>query len=120
MLLRNPKAGIAATESVLPFEASLAHIRAAALAAAAGLHVQAQLPARNYEDEVTFLDPLTERELEVLNLMAEGYSNPQIARRLGISRNTAKFHVSSIISKLGVGSRTEAVTIALKNGLIIV
>jgi DNA-binding NarL/FixJ family response regulator len=72
------------------------------------------------EDELAFLDPLTERELSVLNLLAEGLSNPEIARHLGISRNTVKFHVSSIISKLGAASRTEAVAVGLKRGLIIV
>ncbi len=65
------------------------------------------------------LDPLTDRELEVLNLVAEGFSNLEIAKRLGVSRNTIKFHVSSIIGKLGATSRTEAVTVGLRRGLII-
>jgi two-component system, NarL family, response regulator LiaR len=61
---------------------------------------------------------LTERELEVLALLVEGLSNPEIADRLVISRSTAKFHVSSILSKLGVSSRTEAVSVALQNKLV--
>jgi two-component system, NarL family, response regulator LiaR len=61
---------------------------------------------------------LTERELEVLSLMAKGLNNPQIAERLMISRSTIKFHVSVILSKLGVSSRTEAVALALQNNLV--
>lgn len=61
---------------------------------------------------------LTERELEVLALMAEGLNNTQIAGRLTVSSSTVKSHVSNILSKLGVASRTEAVTLALRNRLI--
>lgn len=60
---------------------------------------------------------LTEREREVLALMIEGLNNNEIADRLVVSRSTAKFHVSSILSKLGASSRTEAVAIALQNNL---
>lgn len=60
---------------------------------------------------------LTEREREVLGLMIEGLNNNQIAERLVVSVSTAKFHVSSILSKLGVASRTEAVAVALQNNL---
>jgi NarL family two-component system response regulator LiaR len=60
---------------------------------------------------------LTEREREVLALMIEGLNNTQIAGRLTVSPSTIKSHVSSILSKLGVSSRTEAVTLALRHGL---
>lgn len=61
---------------------------------------------------------LTERELEVLTLMVEGLNNTQIAGRLTVSSSTIKSHVSNILSKLGVASRTEAVTLALRNHII--
>jgi DNA-binding NarL/FixJ family response regulator len=63
-------------------------------------------------------DPLTERELEVLRLMAQGQMNKEIAAALVISERTVKFHVSAILSKLGAGNRTEAVTLAAQQGLI--
>src|SRR6266545_5711985 len=61
---------------------------------------------------------LTERELEVLTLMIEGLNNTQIAGRLTVSPSTIKSHVSNILSKLGVASRTEAVTLALRNRIV--
>lgn len=61
---------------------------------------------------------LTEREREVLALMTRGLNNNQIAEHLVVSVSTAKFHVSSILSKLRVTSRTEAVAVALQNGLV--
>jgi two-component system nitrate/nitrite response regulator NarL len=62
--------------------------------------------------------PLTPRELEVLAAMADGASNKAIARRLGISFHTAKFHVAAILEKLNADSRTEAVTRAAQLGLV--
>ncbi len=64
-------------------------------------------------------DALTPRELEVLALVAEGLPNKAIAARLGISEHTVKFHVNSVMSKLSVQSRTEAVVRATRLGLIV-
>lgn len=61
---------------------------------------------------------LTERELEVLSLMIEGLNNTQIAGRLGVSPSTIKSHVSNILAKFGVSSRTEAVSHALRNRIV--
>jgi NarL family two-component system response regulator LiaR len=61
---------------------------------------------------------LTERELEVLALMVDGLTNAQIAQALAISLSTAKFHVSTILSKFNAGSRTEAVSLALKHKIV--
>ena len=61
---------------------------------------------------------LTEREREVLALMVEGLNNTQIAGRLTVSPSTIKSHVSNVLSKLGVASRTEAVTLALRNRIV--
>ena len=63
-------------------------------------------------------EPLTDRELEVLRLLAHGRQNKEIAAALGISERTVKFHVSAILAKLGVGNRTEAVGKAAQLGLV--
>ena len=61
---------------------------------------------------------LTERENEVFGLMAEGMANKSISQRLGISEHTVKFHVNAVMDKLGAQSRTEAVTLAVRRGLV--
>ena len=61
---------------------------------------------------------LTEREQEIIALLVEGLSNPEIAERLFVSRSTVKFHVSNVLSKLGAESRTEAVAIAIQNHIV--
>ena len=61
---------------------------------------------------------LTPRELEVLRLVAQGIGNKEIAAELGISRNTVKYHLASVLTKLGVHTRTEAVSLALRTGLV--
>ena len=64
-------------------------------------------------------EPLTVREIEILSLLAGGDSNKTIAARLSISVHTVKFHISSILSKLGVSSRTEAVALGLRLGIVL-
>jgi LuxR family maltose regulon positive regulatory protein len=66
----------------------------------------------------TLIDPLTERELDVLRLLAEGYSNREIAARMVVSLNTVKKHTSNLYGKLGVTSRTQAIALARQLGLI--
>jgi DNA-binding NarL/FixJ family response regulator len=69
-------------------------------------------------DEQLAAEPLTDREMQVLDLLTQGKSNKEIAAALSISERTAKFHVSSIMGKLSAGNRTEAVTIAAQRGLV--
>ena len=69
-------------------------------------------------DEEIIEEPLTAREVEVLELLAEGLSNKSIAARLSISDQTVKFHVASICGKLGAANRTDAVRRAVRRGLI--
>jgi len=64
------------------------------------------------------IEPLTAREMEVIQLMAQGLANKQIALTLGISEHTVKFHLSSLYAKLGISSRTEAVKRGIELGLI--
>lgn len=103
---------------------------AAALSAVAGglitldrrlatLLLQPALPVMSAPERLTGPEePLTARELEVLQLLAQGLPNKIIATRLHITEHTAKFHVSSILMKLGAASRTEAVTTAARRGLL--
>nr|WP_242045938.1 response regulator transcription factor [Leptolyngbya sp. FACHB-16] len=72
------------------------------------------------EPEVASDAPLTPREIEVLQLLATGLGNKAIARQLNISEHTVKFHISSIFSKLNATSRTEAVTLGMRQGLIFI
>jgi len=69
--------------------------------------------------EATMVEELTEREIEVLGLLAEGLSNKAIAQELAISDHTVKFHVNAIMTKLGAQSRTAAVVQAMRLGLIV-
>jgi LuxR family maltose regulon positive regulatory protein len=64
------------------------------------------------------VEPLSERELEVLRLLAEGLSNPEIASRLYLSTNTVKVHTRNIYGKLGVHNRTQAVVQAKESGIL--
>jgi DNA-binding NarL/FixJ family response regulator len=69
-------------------------------------------------DDEAMLDPLTPREVQVLELLAEGLANNTIAERLAISDQTVKFHVASIYGKLGAANRTDAVRRAVRRGMI--
>jgi DNA-binding NarL/FixJ family response regulator len=106
---------------VLPRDATPSQIISAVEAAAAGLVV---LPAEDLENilaaprQPRSTESLSPREIEVLGMLAEGTSNKAIAYRLGISEHTVKFHVTSIMTKLNAGSRTEAVTLGIRQGLI--
>jgi DNA-binding CsgD family transcriptional regulator len=66
----------------------------------------------------TIGEALTPREFEVLRMLADGLGNKEIANRLGISEHTSKFHVAQILAKLGAASRTEAVAIGMRRGLV--
>jgi two-component system nitrate/nitrite response regulator NarL len=85
------------------------------LIVASGVHLQPSGPA---VAPVSPGEALTAREREVLELVAAGLPNKTIARELGISEHTAKFHVGSLLAKLGAASRTEAVTIATRRGIL--
>lgn len=71
-------------------------------------------------DELAIGEPLTSRETEVLSMLAEGAGNREIATRMKISEHTVKFHVSSILAKLGAATRTEAVSRGYREGLIVI
>ena len=70
------------------------------------------------EVEAELSEEITSRETEVLRMLAQGLVNKDIAARLGISEHTVKFHISSILDKLGASTRTEAVTLGIRRGLI--
>ena len=130
-----PSALRAGVRAVLPLDATGREILAAVEAAAAGLVVLRPAGAAG-RNQIVVVDAaaggapgrirdareqhLTARETEILAMMAEGLGNKLIAARLGISGHTVKFHAASIFAKLGVGSRTEAVTIGLRRGLILI
>ena len=94
---------------------SVTGVRLAAVGEAATVKLVS--PDRREESEVSGID-LTPRELDVLALLAEGASNKDIARRLGISVHTAKFHVGSLLEKLDATGRTDAVAHAARRGVI--
>jgi DNA-binding NarL/FixJ family response regulator len=80
--------------------------------------LRGKMPANGNDD--TLAEALTPREQEVLSLVAAGLSNKEMAARLDISEHTVKFHVASILGKLGAGSRTEAVTLGIRRGLVMI
>ena len=111
----------AGARAALASGATPAQIVAAIYAAAAGL---AAIPAADMAalvpsaETMPAAEALTPREMDVLEMLAEGLSNKMIAYRLNISAHTAKFHVNAILAKLGAGTRTEAVTRGIRLGLI--
>ncbi len=109
----------------LPASAKLDEITAAVVAAAAGFTLLTTGQARRTFGPISPLehsplepDQLTAREREVLQMMSTGFGNKEIAARLGISPNTVKFHVRQILAKLGVETRTQAVSTAIRRGLV--
>jgi two-component system, NarL family, response regulator YdfI len=117
----------AGIRAVLPIEISADQLAAALQAAAAGLVVlhpteipavfPAAVPASQPLAELP--EPLTRREREVLQMLAAGLANKEIAARLNISDHTAKFHVAAILGKLGAATRTEAVALGIRRGLVL-
>ena len=103
---------------ILPTESSAEELVAAIHALSQGLIVGTPTLLFEPESETLERGPLTERESEVIGLLAKGLANKQIALSLGISEHTVKFHVSSIYTKLNVTNRTEAVREGLRGGWI--
>jgi DNA-binding NarL/FixJ family response regulator len=110
----------------LPIGSSVTQVAAAILAAANDLVVLTQRQASEWlggprpaHDDAGFvLETLTPRELQVLRMLADGLGNKEIAGQLNISDHTAKFHVAQILAKLRASSRTEAVVIGMRRGLV--
>jgi DNA-binding NarL/FixJ family response regulator len=112
---------------IVPLDAPAAQLQAAVRATAEGLIVLPTSRSSWLYERPSFVEAsnlavsdesLTTREREVLELVSQGLSNKLIARRLQISEHTVKFHISSISSKLGASSRTDAVSRGLRRGLI--
>ena len=118
------RAGVRAS---LPADVSVDQLSATLQAVAAGLlvfhpsEVNVLLPSPTPASQVLteLAEPLTRREGEVLQMLAAGLANKEIATRLNISDHTAKFHVASILGKLGATTRTEAVTTGIRRGLVL-
>jgi two-component system, NarL family, response regulator YdfI len=110
--------------AMLAVDADEEQIVAAVMCAFHGLRVmpaaaESEADATAVQALATAPEPLTARELEILGLLAAGDSNKTIAARLSISVHTVKFHISSILAKLGVASRTEAVALGLRLGIVL-
>jgi len=117
----------AGIRAVLPGEVSTDQLAAALQAAASGLvvfhpsEIPAAFPAVASASQplAELPEPLTRREREVLQMLAAGLANKEIAARLHISDHTAKFHVAAILGKLGAATRTEAVALGIRRGLVL-
>jgi len=116
-----PEARAAGARGVLFRTTGGDRLAAAVVALAHGLTVvdPALAPALVSADRAAPVEDLTPREMEVLQLLAQGLTNKRIALRLRISEHTAKFHVNAILAKLGADSRTEAIVVAARLGLVI-
>ncbi len=122
----------AGVRAVLPRNITSTEIAAAIEAVAAGLYVFHpsdidSIPTLRPPQSETvpelgepIVEHLTPREIEVLQLLSAGLGNKEIAARLNISEHTAKFHVASIMGKLGAATRTEAVTLGIRHGLVMI
>ena len=137
LLVDNPARRIsealpAGVRAVLPRNITSVEIAAAIEAVAAGLYVfhpsdidsipTLRPPQSEASPELgePLVEHLTPREIEVLQLLSAGLGNKEIAARLNISEHTAKFHVASIMGKLGAATRTEAVTLGIRHGLVMI
>ena len=117
----------AGVRGVLPSDISPEQLIATLEAAAAGLvvihptEVDSMFPATDPSSRplADLAEGLTPRESEVVQMLANGMANKEIAARLSISEHTVKFHVASILGKLGAGSRTEAVSIGIRRGIVL-
>jgi two-component system, NarL family, response regulator YdfI len=118
------RAGVSA---ILPLDVSPQQLASALQAALAGLvvmsptEISTALPAASaaMSTPAELTEPLTPREREVLQMLAAGLVNKEIASKLSISDHTVKFHVASILGKLGASTRTEAVSLAIRRGLVL-
>jgi NarL family two-component system response regulator YdfI len=109
--------------AALPLTTTAEELASAVRAVHAGLlvlHPQALAPSPTGDALLSAGAALTAREREIVELIADGANNRLIASRLAISRHTVKFHVASILAKLGARSRTEAVALALRRGILAV
>ena len=104
--------------SVIPLEVTAHQLVTAIAATVAGFAVTVPRPPATPANVMRIAEELTAREVEVLRWMARGQTNKQLAVQLNISEHTAKFHVSSVLAKLGAQTRTEAVTIGMTRGLV--
>ena len=117
----------AGVRAILPSEVSPDQLAAALEAARAGLVVVAPseiavalpAPSAALSPLAELAEPLTPREREVLEMLASGLVNKEIAAKLSISEHTVKFHVASILGKLGAATRTEAVSLGFRRGLVL-
>jgi DNA-binding NarL/FixJ family response regulator len=126
---RSPDAADADIRAVLPPTINGELLRAAIRVVLAGFIISEAKELRSFSDAPAWLDRsltagngaivLTAREYEVLELLAHGASNKSIARELGISVHTAKFHVASVLAKLGAHNRSDAVAIGIRRGLVL-